>query len=224
MLRKAGIAAPYILVGHSFGGLVVRRFAAAYPADVSGVVLVDAMRPDEWPPLNPRQRAAVVRGIRLAAVGAVFARVGIARLVAAVVLHRSGIANMSAGRTRLRVIDRITTEVGKMPRAVWPVVAAHWSSPAYYRGIAAHLRAIPATVREMQNAVPIREIPVVLLTPGRAEALSAEALLRIGPTTRQVIAAKSSHWVHLDEPELVIEAIRGMVEHAKLQVSAAHLD
>ena len=46
MLREAEIPGPYILVGHSFGGLVVRRYAADYPSDVVGVILVDAMRPD----------------------------------------------------------------------------------------------------------------------------------------------------------------------------------
>jgi len=37
-------------------------------------------------------------------------------------------------------------------------------------------------------------------------------LKRIGPEVRQVIAEKSGHWVHLDEPELVLETIRAMVE------------
>lgn len=45
LLQHADIAGPYILVGHSYGGYIVRRFAAAYPQSVSGIVLIDS--PDE---------------------------------------------------------------------------------------------------------------------------------------------------------------------------------
>ena len=45
LLQHAGIAGPYILVGHSYGGYVVRRFAAAWPQSVSGIILIDS--PDE---------------------------------------------------------------------------------------------------------------------------------------------------------------------------------
>jgi pimeloyl-ACP methyl ester carboxylesterase len=43
LLDAAGVAAPYVLVGHSYGGLVVRLFASTYPESVSGIVLVDAL-------------------------------------------------------------------------------------------------------------------------------------------------------------------------------------
>src|SRR5206468_1586863 len=48
VLRAAGIGPPYILAGHSYGGLVVRMFADRYRADVAGMVLVDASHPDQW--------------------------------------------------------------------------------------------------------------------------------------------------------------------------------
>lgn len=41
LLRASGIPRPYILVGHSLGGAIVRLFASRYPADVGGLVLVD---------------------------------------------------------------------------------------------------------------------------------------------------------------------------------------
>jgi len=43
LLRAASIPGPYVLVGHSFGGLFVRLYAATYPEEVSGLVLVDAL-------------------------------------------------------------------------------------------------------------------------------------------------------------------------------------
>src|ERR1700683_827501 len=56
MLQQAGIKPPLVLVGHSFGGLVMRRYALLYPEDVAGVVLVDPMRCEEWAPVDPTQQ------------------------------------------------------------------------------------------------------------------------------------------------------------------------
>ena len=47
-LERAGITGPYVLAGHSYGGLTVRAFAALYPAEVVGMVLVDGSHPDQW--------------------------------------------------------------------------------------------------------------------------------------------------------------------------------
>ncbi len=43
---RAGVAPPYVLVGHSFGGQNMRLYASRHPADVVGLVLVDAQHPD----------------------------------------------------------------------------------------------------------------------------------------------------------------------------------
>jgi pimeloyl-ACP methyl ester carboxylesterase len=47
-LREAGIEPPYVLAGHSFGGLPVRAFADLYPEMTAGLILVDASHPDQW--------------------------------------------------------------------------------------------------------------------------------------------------------------------------------
>ena len=47
LLVNAKVPGPYVLVGHSIGGLNVRVFADMYPDDVAGVVLVDATHPDQ---------------------------------------------------------------------------------------------------------------------------------------------------------------------------------
>jgi pimeloyl-ACP methyl ester carboxylesterase len=46
-LQKHGLPGPYLLVGHSYGALTSRMFAAAYPAEISGMVLVDPSHPDQ---------------------------------------------------------------------------------------------------------------------------------------------------------------------------------
>lgn len=47
LLRSANTIPPYILVGHSMGGLFIRVFADLFPKEVAGIVLVDACHPDQ---------------------------------------------------------------------------------------------------------------------------------------------------------------------------------
>ncbi|MDE3200709.1 MAG: alpha/beta hydrolase [Acidobacteriota bacterium] len=219
LILHAGLKPPFILVGHSFGGLVMRKFALLYPEGVTSVLLVDPMRCEEWPPLDPGKQAAIDRGVRLSSFAIPIARFGLARLAVTSLLCRSGrIADRLAGAAGdggKHVLGRIKGEVSKMPQEVWPAIAAHWSRPSYYAGMRSHVAAVPDTVREMQDAEPIRGIPVVLLTPGKSSPLSNDCLQRIGDTVTQVIAPESAHWIHLDEPELVIQSIREMVVAAK---------
>jgi pimeloyl-ACP methyl ester carboxylesterase len=48
LLTKAGITPPYILVGHSFGGLLIRRYAFDFPDEVTGMIFVDSIHEDWW--------------------------------------------------------------------------------------------------------------------------------------------------------------------------------
>jgi pimeloyl-ACP methyl ester carboxylesterase len=215
LLTGAGIKPPYILVGHSFGGLVMRRYALSYPDEVTSMVLVDPMRCEEWPPLNPGKQAEIDRGKRLFRIAIPAARIGVARLAVTSLFLRSGRTAQrlagAAGNGGKYVLDRIKNEVGKMPREVWPVVAAHWSRPGNYAGMRSHVEAVPDTVREMEKAGPIQRIPVLVLTPGKSTPLSNADLDRIGNCVQQVIAPASAHWIHLDQPELVVDSIRKMV-------------
>src|SRR5262245_36497612 len=55
LLAAAGVPGPYVLVGHSLGGIIVRQYAAAYPEEVAGLVLVDASHEQQ----NARYEAAL---------------------------------------------------------------------------------------------------------------------------------------------------------------------
>ncbi len=53
LLRAARVPGPYVLVGHSMGGLFIRLYSAMYPEEVSGLVLVDALAEQIKPLLKP---------------------------------------------------------------------------------------------------------------------------------------------------------------------------
>lgn len=53
LLGKIGVAPPYVLVGFSFGGICVRVYAHKYPAEVSGMVVIDSTHVDEREPITP---------------------------------------------------------------------------------------------------------------------------------------------------------------------------
>jgi pimeloyl-ACP methyl ester carboxylesterase len=192
----------------------MRRFALNYPEEVTSVVLVDPMRCEEWPPMNPGKQSEIDRGKRLSRFAIPIAHIGLARLAVTSLFCRSGrVAEQLAGAAGdggKHVLARIKNEVGKMPQEIWPVVAAHWSRPGYYAGMRCHVAAVPDTVREMQNAEPIMDIPVLVLTPGKSTPLSEKDIARIGNDVHQVIAKRSAHWIHLDQPDLVIDSIREM--------------
>jgi pimeloyl-ACP methyl ester carboxylesterase len=224
MLEGAGIHPPFVLVGHSFGGMVMRRFALRYPDEVVGVVLVDPMRCCEWPPINAPRQATLNRAIRLLRYAVPVAHIGLARLAVTSALCGSGFLARrmagAAGDGGRHVLGRVTGELAKMPREILPCIAAHWSRPDFYKGMRGHIEAVPDTVREMCNADPITSIPVLVLTPGQSTPLGREEISRIGSNVKQVIAAESGHWIQLDQPDLVIQSIFEMVmEHDPQAVS-----
>lgn len=204
-LSGAGIPGPYLLVGHSFGGLVVRHFASLYPSEVVGIVLVDPVPVSDWFPLSERQRIRLVRGIKLSRRGALLARFGVVRLALSLVMSGSLrvpklLARLSAGRGA-GVTDNLTREVRKLPREVWPMVAAQWCLPKSFRGMADYLEALPANAAAV---LPPKGVPVSIITAlhGTQEQI---------PGATHYTAFQTGHWIQLDEPELVVRAIRELV-------------
>ena len=79
LLEGAGIEGPYVLVGHSYGGLYARMYAARYPDEVAGVVLADSSHPEQFSRLpGGQENYEQIR--QLYAVAPLLARLGVIRL------------------------------------------------------------------------------------------------------------------------------------------------
>jgi pimeloyl-ACP methyl ester carboxylesterase len=78
-LQKAGIQGPYVLAGHSYGGLVVRAFADLYPDEVVGMALIDASHPDQWAHIPMSREGKFNGGANI--VTGFLARLGLVRLL-----------------------------------------------------------------------------------------------------------------------------------------------
>jgi pimeloyl-ACP methyl ester carboxylesterase len=80
LLRKAHVPGPYVLVGHSAGGLFIREYADQYPNEVAGMVLLDASHPDQTRTV-PTEREELEYSRRVFAVTPWLAPFGIDRVV-----------------------------------------------------------------------------------------------------------------------------------------------
>jgi pimeloyl-ACP methyl ester carboxylesterase len=97
-LRQAGVGPPYVLAGHSYGGLVVRMFTDRYADEVVGMVLVDSSHPDQWVNIPAaRNGRTVAMGNRLMAV---LARIGALRLVHAERPYIAGLPDRAYAQMR----------------------------------------------------------------------------------------------------------------------------
>ena len=79
LTNAAGIEGPYVLVGHSYGGLYARMYATRYSDEVAGVVLVDSSHPEQFT-RSPEGRAMYERARRLGAILPILTRLGVIRL------------------------------------------------------------------------------------------------------------------------------------------------
>ena len=80
MLEGADIDGPYVLVGHSFGGLYMQTYAAQYPDEVAGVTLVESSQPDQFSH-QPVARDSYEPQKQIFAVASLLARLGVVRLL-----------------------------------------------------------------------------------------------------------------------------------------------
>ena len=82
LLQRGGVPGPYVLAGHSFGGLYVLSFAARYPDEVAGLALIDSTAPASaaQPAATPGDAGSYDAAGRVSTLASISARLGLARL------------------------------------------------------------------------------------------------------------------------------------------------
>jgi pimeloyl-ACP methyl ester carboxylesterase len=221
LLTRAGEPPPYVLVGHSFGGLVMRMFAARHPDLTAGLVLVDPAHPEDWLDPSPQERANIERGRRLCRQGERAARLGIARAVAALV--NAGV--LSPARVLVRLVSRgglhrqdesILAPMWKLPQEARRPLRDFWTQPKFFEALGSQIDTIRTSAAEvLRESVTFGDLPVITISssdPPPAKRHRQAALAARSTRGAHLIASNSGHWIPLDEPATVVRAIREMVK------------
>jgi pimeloyl-ACP methyl ester carboxylesterase len=216
-LRAAQIGPPYVLVGHSFGGLLMQAFAHAHSGDTSALILVDPVTQSGWANADTQQLGRLKAGARLSRRGAWLARLGIVRATLSLLVSGGTripklLARASA-RQGNNVIERLVGEVRKLPPAAQPIVAFHWSRARSFTAMAAYLECLPASARLALTMPVPTEIPLVILsaaTATSAELAERASWVAANRNARHVQIESTGHWLQLERPELVASAIHDL--------------
>ncbi|HLF75152.1 MAG TPA: alpha/beta hydrolase [Anaerolineales bacterium] len=214
LLQAAAEAGPYLLVGHSLGGVHVRMFAMKYPEEVAGLVLVDTAHPLDISPEFEKQ-----------------IQTSIGFYQAMNLLTRSGL---------LRVLgplggeDSLPATARKLPPELQEVYLNLLLDPNQYATASSEMQQLSQTFQQasqtMVGAQPFGDLPLIVLTAGQIPAPGSTPfneqyvpvpneqielqweLARLSPQGEQRVIPESGHSVHLDAPQAVIDAILGIVE------------
>ena len=221
VLKQVAPDAQYVLVGHSFGSFVIRSYAERHPEKVVGLVLVDP--PTEWLTMTPQRERMLRRARRLSRVGAVLAHIGVVR--GSLALLTGGAPGAPRrfvsvlGPTALHTLQRLVGEVRKLPPDVHPVVQELWCQPKCFHAMAEHLGVLQREGTTLAGLNPPPGIPMVVISSGNQppeQIAEHRALAARSAKAQHVVAARSTHWVQFDEPELVVAAVRELVPKREL--------
>jgi len=203
MLHNANIPAPYILVGHSFGGINVRFFANMYPDEVAGVVLVDSSHEDQGKnaPASAEQemnRYYYEKLMRTA--------LGIFRLSqytpSGQIKFKKSIAlsKFSPEIQEIYFAQKFTTK-----RALALLQESSCKTQSFKQ------------LKNMKNMLGDKPLIVITLASRKDKediALHADLVTK-SSRGKLVFADNSGHNVNYDQPEIIVEAVREMVEELR---------
>jgi len=219
LMKAAPVPAPFILIAHSFGSYIATVYARRFPNDLAGVVLVDPLTPEEWVKPTPEQRSRLRRGTWFSRAGGLVAAVGLLRLCLWLLQRgdreRPRRVLRLFGTQATETVEHILSELAKLPLDVVRVIRARWSRPQFFWTMANYIRSLPKCAAEVNGCAIPAHIPVTVLSGAHQppERMKEQAAIAAhSEHGRHIVADASAHWVHLDQPELVVEAVREMVE------------
>ena len=223
LLDRAGVPPPFVLVGHSFGGMISRLFASRYLREMAGLVLVDVPDARDWCEMSPENRKKLETGAWLARRGALAARLGIARAVSWMArVGAAGVArrvstSVSGGVLRGQA-DHLIAPIQKLPPELRRLAPQAWVRPKFYEALASQMENLPEGAAEIAGLHGLEDLPLVVLTatnPSPRRLRQQEEATRLSSTGVHRIARNSGHWIPVDEPELVIESVLEVVRQAR---------
>lgn len=212
LLTSARINKPYILVGHSFGGHTVRLFAKKYPDEVAGIVLLDARHES----INSRMPPAWQR---LESVGKGFNQIML-------LASRLGVLSLIG---KLMGEKAAPPMIMKLPSDIRPIYLKVGFQPKYFQSNLDELAASAESDRDLRTTGSLGSVPLVVVRHGipdlfakmpAGQAKQAEQvwqelqtdLSKLSTNSQLLVAEKSGHGIQADQPDLVVNVIRRMVE------------
>jgi pimeloyl-ACP methyl ester carboxylesterase len=209
---------PYILAGHSYAAYILRIYARRFPDEIAGIILIDPLTPEEWIKPSRFQRWQIRRAVFFCRAGAALSALGVLRFCLWMLQRGNnsvprGVLS-SFGSAASDTVKRILGELAKLPPATVRLIRERWGHPKFFLVMARYIQTLPACAAEVSGCDIPAHIPVTVISgahqpPARMD--EHKAIAAHSERGRHIVADKSAHWVHLDQPELIVEEARAML-------------
>jgi pimeloyl-ACP methyl ester carboxylesterase len=198
LLKTLNVAPPYVLVGHSWGGVLINYFAVSNSEDVVGLVYIDPT--DIWE--NSQDFVQIAREIGAPVELLLDATIDTTSLNRLALIRAPAALQAEAKAIRSLLDGEIATRAIPLPPAVPTVVinSADFSQESPPRALQERLGA--ETARAYWSAM------------WRLRLRHVRALLPLEREGSLIVAEGAGHFVHRDQPDLVVEAIRRTISAA----------
>ena len=221
---------PYVLAGHSYAGYILRVYAQRFPDEIAGIILIDPLTPEEWIKPDRAQRAQIRRGVWFSRAGAVVSGLGVLRFCLWLLQRGNNAVPRrvlgSFGSGAKSTVERILGELAKLPPQTVRLIRERWGHPKFFLVMARYIESLPACAAEVSGYEIPAHIPVTVISGAHQAGVRLsehKAIAEHSQRGRHIIAAKGAHWVHLDQPELIVQAFREMAAEVNREtVNTSH--